>query len=184
MDFMNFKPEIDMSMIWPANICHGFNQQLLFINVNTFWINGKKMRFVNFDFGVLLLEFRCPKLCLQNITQHGSQHSLSNTIVWDQPPDICVDVIQIREHVCFQSLDIYFFPSCAHSQTNTAERSNESRRTPYDWEFLCTKKAFEILWLWWKIWKNIRKCAYILNFSFFQSFNLVWDKMILEITKT
>jgi len=36
-------------------ICHGFDHQLLFINVHTFLINGKKMRFVNFDFGIVKL---------------------------------------------------------------------------------------------------------------------------------
>jgi hypothetical protein len=58
-------------------ICHGFDQQLLFINVNTFRISGKKMRFVNFDFGIgefgiLILELRCPKLCRHNISQNSS----------------------------------------------------------------------------------------------------------------
>jgi len=38
-------------MIW-----HGFDQQLLFINGNMFSTNGKKMRFVNFDFGIAKLE--------------------------------------------------------------------------------------------------------------------------------
>ncbi len=36
-------------------ICHRFDQQLLFIKVHTFWSNGKKMRFVNFDFGIVKL---------------------------------------------------------------------------------------------------------------------------------
>jgi hypothetical protein len=31
----------------------------------------------NFDFGILLLEFRCPKLCLQNMTQNSSALVLS-----------------------------------------------------------------------------------------------------------
>jgi hypothetical protein len=38
---------------------------------------AKKMRFVNFDFGILLLEFRFPKLCLQNVTQNSSGLVLS-----------------------------------------------------------------------------------------------------------
>jgi hypothetical protein len=66
-----------MSMIWPANICHGFDQQLLFINVNTFlnqWQENEICEFwfwnwriwnfvfgiVNFGivhFGILILEF-------------------------------------------------------------------------------------------------------------------------------
>jgi hypothetical protein len=87
--FMNFENESG-KMLWKWNswilnlelICHRFDQQLLFINVDKFWTNGKKQRFVNFDFGIaklgiFILEFRCAKLCLQNMKQNSSRLVLS-----------------------------------------------------------------------------------------------------------
>jgi hypothetical protein len=113
VDFMNFwTSNWHVNDLTSKRIYHGFDQQLLFINVNTFWINGKKMRFVNFDFGIgefgiLILEFCFRNSDVQNCackTEHNTvQPSLSNATVWHQPLDLCADVIQIREHICFQS---------------------------------------------------------------------------------
>jgi hypothetical protein len=64
MGFMSFESEIGIGKMpkksnsWILNselMYQWFDQQLLFINVHSFWINGKKMRFVNFDFGIVKL---------------------------------------------------------------------------------------------------------------------------------
>jgi hypothetical protein len=84
MGYMNFKSEIRIENMpakwtsWILNLklicqwfdqqmtCHGFDQQLLFINVNTFWINGKKMRFVNLDFGIVHFGILILEICFWN----------------------------------------------------------------------------------------------------------------------
>ncbi len=64
MGFMNFENELELKKyveneiheFWTWNwYVNRFDQQLLLINVDTFWTNGKKEIFVDFDFGIAKL---------------------------------------------------------------------------------------------------------------------------------
>ncbi len=67
---------------------------------------------------------------------------MSNAIVWHETPDICADVIQNREHVCFQNKIYISFPAVHTPKIIQQKEVMRAEEPPMIENFFAQKKPW------------------------------------------